>query len=144
MLSRVLIVLALLASAREASAQQAVYVQKMHNYVQTNASSTGDDTTATATWQFKVHMDSTVTGPLAFHLPDGSLGGAVTLNNGDGSNYGFSQSFTTQTALDAAYPNGNYTETFSGHTYTVPLTGTGLYPSAPVGTVTQTGSSQPR
>lgn len=126
------------------SAQKAgAIILKRHYYTQTGAASYADDPTqgqgAGAT--------GAVASPGAFAFnalfnASGSVtvpGGMVDAlsANSNGNNYGLpTNGYSTQSALDAAFPNGSYTLTTGGKSYVESLTGN-LYPNVPLVTVSQ-------
>ncbi len=70
-------------------------------------------------------------GPVAMSItPPG--GSSITLTQSNGStNFDYSKGYGTQSALDAAFPNGSYTFSISGGpTFSLSLSGN-LYPNAP-------------
>lgn len=117
-----------------AAAQQAAIINKSTRFVQTGPATTTAD--SSSPFFFEANIEGTATspaGPISITLP--GSGGTRTLrfDAQDGA-WRTEQGYTTQAALDAAYPNGNYTFTFGGRNIPVSLTGD-VYPAAPVATV---------
>jgi len=109
-------------------------VSKVHSYTQTNNSTTVD---ATNPWSFAAHVEGSsgdLSGAAAMlTIPSGTGSTTMTYNAG-GPKWSVNASFATQSALDAAYGNGNYSLTAYGQTVS-PIAVTGdLYPSAPLAT----------
>ena len=74
-----------------------------------------------------------VASPVAMSFtPPGGSSTALTLSSGSNNDkYKFGQGFGTQSAMDAAYPNGSYTFAVSGSSnFSLSLTGN-LYPNTP-------------
>jgi len=110
---------------------------KKHSYIQLTESGSsswtfGDNTNVGGSgggpWGMSVYVSTTygsptqtVTGPVTFSSPGGPTV-TLTLNTTDNA-YEYNREFSSQAALDAAYPNGAYTITFSGQSYSVSLTG---------------------
>jgi len=129
------------------SAQQAIVVIKQHYYVQTGPSSYADDPSqgenfgdgrpgqATApngafTFSASFNLPGSVT------IPGGSPQMLVFVSGDNQYEYPAVPAFTTQAALDAAFPDGNYTLTANGQSIGASLTGD-IYPNVPLVTVSQ-------
>jgi hypothetical protein len=109
-------------------------VGKSRNYNQTTAGAVTPSTDAAFEFEAQIEGSPTSpTGPISVTLPGNSVGSALTYNS-DGQAWRLRQNFTTQAALDAAFPSGTYTLTFGGKNIALPVNGD-LYPNAPVATV---------
>jgi hypothetical protein len=100
-----------------------ITIQKIEQFDQTSASGAVADPVAP--------FEFTSGCPVAMSFaPPGGM--STTLTTGAGRNgFGFSQTFGTQTAMDAAFPNGTYTLSVSGASnFTLSLAGN-LYPNTP-------------
>jgi len=76
---------------------------------------------------FQFHANS----PVAFSFTPPGLASVACLLSTYSSNYEYSQSFGAQSAMDAAFPNGTYSFSVSGHPgFTLALTGNS-YPNVP-------------
>jgi hypothetical protein len=113
----------MLAVAALSHAQEFNAVSKNRNYLQTGAATVVADPSAPFSFGVASARPGTVTIPGGATFP-------LAYNDRD-ENYGYSRSFATQAALDAAFPNGTYVITRPGFaTLTLTLTGD-LYPIAP-------------
>ncbi len=137
----VFLALGILVPSRLSAQKAGAVILKRHYYTQTGATSYEDDPTQGQ------GASGTATSPGAFAFgalfnASGSVtipgGMVVTLTaNSDGGNYGVpSNGYSTQAALDTAFPNGSYTLTTGGKSYVENLTGN-LYPNVPLVTVSQ-------
>ncbi|MDI1338022.1 MAG: PEP-CTERM sorting domain-containing protein [Lacunisphaera sp.] len=109
-------------------------VEKVHDYTQTDNSTTVD---ATNPWRFEAHVEgSTLSGIPAptITIPSGS-GATTMIYNAVGDKWTINTPYATQGALDAAYGNGTtYSITARGETISpISLTGDS-YPLAPLAT----------
>ena len=123
-----LIVLAVgqvLGSRLSAAGGNSTYIT-MQKYLQFDQSSTGSPI-ADPSEPFE--FNSGCPFPMSFTPPGGS---SIQLTMGQGQGkYGFNQYFTSLAALNAAFPDGNYTFSVSGYpSFTLGLTGD-LYPNTP-------------
>ncbi len=100
-----------------------ILVQKSEQYDQTSGSGPFADPTAPFTFNSS--------GPLAMSFtPPGGASTPLAFDSGS-SKYKFSESFGSQAAMDAAFPNGNYTFSVTGvPSFTLSLSGN-LYPNVP-------------
>ena len=109
-------------------------IGKQHKWVQTSASTFVDDSDSNGIWRFSAGVDNSATGTISF-TPPGGTAQAIPYLASQGA-YGLGVFFSTQAALDAAYPDGNYAVTFNGTTTTVAFTG-GNYSNVPLATLSQ-------
>lgn len=100
-----------------------IIVQKMEQFDQTSGSAPFADPTAPFIFNSS--------GPLAMSFtPPGGASTPLTFDSGS-SKYKFSESFGAQAAMDAAFPNGNYSFSVTGSAnFTLSLNGN-LYPNTP-------------
>ena len=136
-----------LASVRPSAAQNHAVVWKAHYYVQTGSSSISDDPSQGMNYgngrpglatppngAFGFTASFSAAGSVA--LPGGSPQ-ALVFNSGDNQfEYPTAPAFSTQAALDAAFPNGTYTLALNGKSVAASLAGN-TYPNAPLVTVSQ-------
>jgi hypothetical protein len=82
-------------------------------------------------YSFDVAINGSVplAGTATLTLPDNR--GTLTLMRSASGGWVYSDAFSSSAALDALYPNGNYTLQFAGRSVVVPLTGD-LYPAVPL------------
>ncbi len=106
---------------------------KQARFIQTGPTTVDPD--GANAFRFIAEIDGTATNPappVNFTLPNN--GGVRNLTFSSNNGWQFEQSFATQAALTAAFPNGTYQYTFGGRTVSVPFTGD-LFPAAPVATL---------
>jgi hypothetical protein len=108
-------------------------VSKIHDYTQTNNSTTVD---ASNPWAFEAHVEGN--GDLSaanalLTIPSGTGSTTMTFNAG-GEQWRIQSSFANQGLLDAAYGSGAYSLTAYGQTVTPINVAGNLYPSAPLAT----------
>lgn len=113
-------------------------MNKQAAYVQTGPATTAPQ--ATEPFQFSAGVDGgTATNPAppnTLVLPNNAGTRTLTFGGeGGGQGWQIEQSFATQAAMDAAFPNGTYVLNLGGRATSVPLTGD-LYPNVPVATIT--------
>lgn len=120
-------------AAASAFGQEFVLLNKEARFIQTGPTTTIPD--SQAGFGFEAEIDGTATNPAppnTITLPNNGGTRTLAFSNQDG--WQFEQTFASQTALTAAYPNGTYQMTFGGRTVPVPFSGD-LFPAAPVATL---------
>lgn len=116
-----------------------VPVLKIHDLVQTDASTVSDH--PTMPWGFEAFIDGTglsgsfPSGPIEMDPPPAGSPIGFTFNAGEGSwEFNSNGSFASQSALDTAFANGTYNLTIGGINFALNLTGD-FYPNNPLATV---------
>jgi hypothetical protein len=99
-----------------------ITLQKLEQFDQTASGAPVADPESPFLFNSRGALAMTITPP---------MGTAATLASDGSGTYKYSQSYSTQAALDAAFPDGAYSLSVSGYTsFTLSLTGD-LYPSVP-------------
>lgn len=110
-----------------ASAQVTSTIGKQHRTVQSDATTLNGDSSLGGAWRFSASVDASATGTKTFTVP----GGQPQTLTADGSVFDFVQYFSSQSALNAAFPGGTYTLSYNGKNVALQLTGD-PYPSQPL------------
>jgi hypothetical protein len=119
--------------AGSARAQIFVLLNKQSQSVQTGLTTVTPD--PSGAFLFGAGIDGTTTNPAPPNTvtpPGGGQTRVMAFTSNDG--WSFEQTFTSQAALTAAYPNGTYQLNFGGRTVSVPFNGD-LFPAPPVATL---------
>jgi len=117
----------IIAAAQPASAQTTAVIGKQYRTFQSDAITLTANSSMGGAWRFSASVDQSATGTKSF-TPPGGTPQTLPLNSGA---YAFAQYFTSQSALNSAFPNGSYTLSYSGKNVPVSITGD-AYPSQPL------------
>jgi len=110
-----------------ASAQVLSTIGKQHRTVQSDATTLTGDSSLGGAWRFSASVDGSATGTKTFTIP----GGQPQTLTADGSQFDFVEYFSSQSALNTAFPGGTYTLSYNGKNVSLQLTGD-TYPSQPL------------
>ena len=122
-------------AATPALAQSFASLGKQARFVQTGPATVVPDTSGEGAFKFGAFVDSSTATLAPTFTPPNGTPRSLAFDAGDGE-WGFEQSFASQAALTAAFPNGTYTYTIGGRAVSLPFTGD-LFPNAPVATLSQ-------